>query len=710
MDNEQHNAQDIDNETPPGDSEGGAFSFETLLHLQSLPNIADYLTDEQLSKIGNQVVRDTETDDATRTDWLKRAQEAMDAALQVVEDKNFPFEGCANVKYPLLTVAALQFHARAYGAIVPGKNIVKAKTTGQDRDGEKAATAERVSQHMSYQLLDEMPEWVEDMDGLLMALPIEGHEFKKSYFDKSLGRNVSEWVRPVDLIVDNGSKSLETAPRITHRLRYFPYQIAEKMRAGVWKEHENLVTSDDSEKETQQEVLEQHLYYDIDGDGIKEPWICTVHKDTRKVVRMVAGFEPDGIYINVMGETGKLSELPQPEQFLPMAKLVRIDREQYFTSFPFLPSPDGGFYKVGFGQLIGPLVGVIDTLTNQMLDAATDANAGGGFFAKNLKGPKGEVRKKVGEWIPFDVPTGQTLRDSLVPNPANGPSPVTFNLLDMLLGVVKQITNATEIMTGDAGKSSMPVGTTMALVEQGLAVYTAIYMRIFRSLTREYKRIYRLNGIYLPPESYYQVLDSGEEDQVFQRDYQGDGTNVQPVSDPGASTTMQKMQKAQFLQQFINDPHFNGHEIRKRMLAAADIEGQDTLIVPQEQVQGPPPDPRLTAEAQLKMAQAEKTLAEANKVRDEIVNLRANTLKAIAEAEAKEIGTNLAIYKQQMDELGVLYGQGGSGGMEAPPGDGMVLPQDGGIPPELLGGAGPMLGPEQPIQDANFDGSQYGPA
>lgn len=249
----------------------------------------------------------------------------------------------------------------------------------------------------------------------------------------------------------------------------------------------------------------------------------------------------------------------------------------------------------------------------------------------------------------------------------------------------------------------------MALVEQGLAVYTAIYMRIFRSLTREYKRIYRLNGIYLPPESYYQVLDSGEEEQVFQRDYQGDGTNVQPVSDPGASTTMQKMQKAQFLQQFIDDPHFNGHEIRKRMLAAADIEGQDALLVPQEQVQGPPPDPRVEAEANLKMAQAEKTLAEANKVRDEIVNLRANTLKAIAEAEAKEVGTNLAIYKQQMDELGAMYDQGGNRGMEAPPGDGMAPSQGQGLPPELLGNAGAMLGPEQPLQDANFDGSQYGP-
>lgn len=696
-------------ETPEEYSDSVSFSFETLLHLQSLPNIADYLTDEQLNKIGNQVVRDTETDDSTRADWLKRAQEAMDAALQVVEDKNFPFEGCANVKYPLLTVAALQFHARAYGAIVPGKNIVKAKTTGQDRDGEKAATAERVSQHMSYQLLDEMPEWVEDMDGLLMALPIEGHEFKKSYFDKTLGRNVSEWVRPVDLIVDNGSKSLETAPRITHRLMYFPYQIAEKMRAGIWKEHENLVTSDDDEKETQQEVLEQHLYYDIDGDGIKEPWICTVHKDTKKVVRMVAGFEPDGIYINVMGETGKLTELPQPEQFLPMAKLVRIEREQYFTSFPFLPSPDGGFYKVGFGQLIGPLVGVIDTLTNQMLDAATAANAGGGFFAKNLKGPKGEVRKQIGEWIPFEVPTGGTLRDALVPNPENGPSPVTFNLLDMLLGVVKQITNATEIMTGDASKASMPVGTTMALVEQGLAVYTAIYMRIFRSLTREYKRIYRLNGIYLPPESYYQVLDSGEEEQVFQRDYQGDGTNVQPVSDPGASTTMQKMQKAQFLQQFKDDPNFDGHEIRRRMLAAADIEGPDQVLKPKEQVQGPPPDPRAEADAALKMAQAEKTLAEANKVRDEIVNLRANTLKAIAEAEAKEVGTNLAVYKQQMDELGAIYEQGGMGRMETPPGYGMVPGQAEELPPGMFEEPGGMSGPEQPLQDPNLDGSQYGP-
>lgn len=692
--------------------EGRALSFfdvvNGLIARHESTNIAEDLPNEILTQLGEQVARDTETDDNSRKDWLNRATEAMDAALQITEEKTFPWKDAANVKYPVLTTAALQFHARAYGAIIPGKQIVKGAITGADQDGQKDASANRIGQHMSYQLLEESPEWVEDMDRMMLAMPIEGHAFKKTYFDPSLGRNVSEWIRPIDFIVNNATKSLDTTPRATHRLRVFPYQIKERMRAGIYKEYDNLFSTDDDEKEEQQELYEQHLLYDSDNDGIKEPWIVTVHKDSKKVLRIVAGYEPDSIMVNSQGKVIPLTKLDP--QLIKQAKLVKIDREQYFTSFPFLPSPDGGFYAVGFGQLVGPLTSVIDTLTNQILDAATRQNNGGGFYDKKaFKGPKGNMHFEPGEYKPIDAPTGGRIQDAFIDLPGNGPSQVTFSLLEMLLAAVKDVTATKDILTGEVHGETAT--TTMAAIEQGLKVYTSIYGRIYRSLKKEFKRWYRLNGIYLQPESYYTVMDTGEQQQVFQRDYQGDGTDVQPVADPSASTTMQKMARAQFAMQLAGggNPHVNLGAATKMVLEAAEV--PLTVFVEQPPQQQ---DPRMEAEANLKQAQAEKTLAEALLVIKNMELVTANALKALAEAEAKATGTQLGIYKAQLDHFNAgreeINGQGGNRGMEAPSGDGMVSQEAQGLPPELLGGAGEMLSGGQPLQDPNLDGAQLGQA
>lgn len=699
-----------EDESAESSKDGRAFSFfriiKNLLEKKDSANVADDLDAELLTKLGRQVVRDTETDDLSRKDWLDRATEAMDAALQVVEEKTFPWPDAANVKYPVLTTAALQFHARAYGAIVPGKQIVKGSVVGADEAGEKAKSADRIGQHMSYQLLDEMPEWVEDMDRMMLAMPIEGHAFKKTYFDPSKGRNVSEWIRPIDFIVNNTAKSIETAPRLTHRLRLFPYQIKEKMREGVYKEYDTLFTTDEEEKEEQQEIFEQHLLYDLDEDGIKEPWIVTVHKDSEKVLRIVSGYEIDSIIVKSQGQVIPLNKL-QP-QFFEQAKLVRVDREQFFTSFPFLPSPDGGFYAVGFGQLVGPLTGVIDTLTNQILDATTRENNGGGFYDKKIfKGPKGNLHFEPGEYKPLDAPTGGSLRDAFIDLPGKGPSAVTFSLLEMLLAAVKDVTATKDILTGEVHGETAT--TTMAAIEQGLKVYTSIYGRIYRALKKEFKRLYRLNGIFLPPESYYTVIDTGDQQQVFQKDYQGDGTDVQPVADPSASTTMQKMARAQFAMQLAQgqNPHVSLAGATKMMLEAADVPLAGVYVEnpPQQQ------DPRMQAEADLKKAQTEKLLVEAQKTFREFELVKANSMESFAEAEAKELGTQLEIYKARLDAImGIeaANGQGGNRGMEAPPSNGVVSGPAQGIPPELFGGAGKMLSGGQPLQDPNLDGAQLG--
>jgi len=272
--------------------------IETLIRYAEATNICDELEPSKLTQIGRDVVKWAKLDDASRSDWKKRSKEAMDMALQVVQEKTFPWAGAANVKYPLITVAALQFNARAYPAIVNGNKIVKGLVNGADPDGSKMAAASRVSSFMNYQLLEEMPEWEEQTDKLLLALPIEGCQFKKTFFDPGQGRNVSEWIRPDDFIVDYKTKNLAACPRMTHRLWFYPQEIKERQLVGLWSDADLNISKDDIDDEKLQEFYEQHTLLDLDGDGYKEPYCVTVHCDSEKVVRIKANYSQETVMVS----------------------------------------------------------------------------------------------------------------------------------------------------------------------------------------------------------------------------------------------------------------------------------------------------------------------------------------------------------------------------------------------------------------------------
>ena len=332
-------------------------------------NVGELLDDDKLADIGKRVVEEAEIDDRSRDDWRRDAEEGMKAALQAATVKNWPFENSANIKYPLITVAALQFNARAYPAIVADDRPVKAKVFGADPEGQKRQRAERVSEHMSYQLMEEMVEWEGDTDTLLMQVPIVGDAFRKVYYDASLGRNRSEMVPAVDLIVNQSVRSLEEAPRVTHRLMRYPQEIEEKKRAGIWLDVEIPVPmSADGDKDAPREFYEQHRFMDLDEDGYGEPYIVTVHKESAKVVRIVANYGPDDIEFND-----------------DATRIVRIAKQDYFVQYPFIPDPGGGFYGIGFYRLLKSLNEAINTALNQMFDAGTLQNAGGGFIGSGVR-------------------------------------------------------------------------------------------------------------------------------------------------------------------------------------------------------------------------------------------------------------------------------------------------------------------------------------
>ena len=528
-----------------------------LRSIMKLPNIISELDGEVVRKIGMEVSRGFDLDKGSRADWEKQTKTAMDLAMQVVTEKSWPWPKAANIKYPMITTAAIQFSARAYPAIVAGQDVVKGEVLGPDPDGVKKERAERIGRHMSYQVLEEIEDWDEEEDKLLLQMSIVGCAFRKTYFDTMLGRPCSDLVSAEYLVFDHATpwKKLR---RKTHCLNLFKNDVIERVRGGLFADIElGMPEGADNDEDAHYVFLECHCWYDLDGDGYKEPYVVTVKKDSSEVVRIIARFDEDGIYLNDNGEIAKIKEV------------------EYFTKYSFMPNPDGGSYDVGLGMLLNPINEAINTVFNQMLDAGTLANTGGGFLGSGLK-MKGGVAKFVpGEFKPVDV-SGGNIRDNVFHMQFPGPSNVLFQLLGMLIQAGKEMSSVQDIMTGEQ-QVNQTATTTMALIEQGQKVFSAIYKRVHRGLKQEFKKLYRLNRLYLLPQDYYRFQDRVE--VVYLDDYQGDDTDVTPVSDPSLVSDAQILTRAEALMKFVGDPFFDQLALRKNYLKAIKVQDIEGLLI-----------------------------------------------------------------------------------------------------------------------------------
>lgn len=613
-------------------------------YIQS-PNIAEMLEDKSLGKIGKKALDEYQIDEDSRAQWKEDTKKAMDLAKMVKQEKNYPWPKASNVKYPIITTAAIQFNARSYPAIVKGTEVVKGQVVGDDPANDKASRALRISEHMSYQLLHEMKEWEADEDRQLLVLPIVGTDFKKSYFDPSMGRNVSVRVSAENCVVNNKAKSLETAPRISEIFTLYPHEIVEKIRFGIYRD-DNYYSENSRDEYEPIEFIEQHRVLDLDGDGYPEPYIVTIHRASAKVARIVARYEPQDVTLIDESKTIQISL----EEWVSLGasetmQIAKINPIHYYTKYGFIPDPDGGFYDIGFGILLNPMNESINTTLNQLIDAGHLSNTGGGFIGRGLRMKRGEIRFKPGEYKTVDVP-GDNIRNNIVPLQFPGPSAVLFQLLGMLIQATREVTSVSEIMSGDSQMAMAQPTTVMALIEQGQMVFGAIYKRIYRSLTEEFKKLYRLNSIYLEDQVYFRVMD--EEKAVARNDYVMGDMDVIPVSDPSLATDQQKLARANFLMQFVQDPFFSPMEIRRRMLEAAKIEDIDKLLVPP---QSPGPDIKMLVE----MAKIENKRAEIDnstrKTNADIIKAIADAVLSLEKAESENAGTQLEAYRMQLQTM-----------------------------------------------------------
>lgn len=588
-----------------------------------MANIVDELDHETVMEIGRQAVAEYELDDRSRAQWMARMRSAMDLAMQVTGDKSYPWPKAANVVYPLLTTAALQFNARAYPAIVDGRNVVKGKVQGRDDDGEKQKRADRIARHMSWQLLEEMEEWEEETDRLLIQVPLVGCAFRKVMFDPILGRNVSRLIPAKDLVVDNDTTmALTTCPRVTEKMEFHPYQIEEKFRSGLWRQIPYERHSEDEQKP--ELFLEQHRLLDLDGDGYEEPYIVTVHHETMRVVRIAARFKAEGIKADNRGQ------------------ILRVDPEQYYIKYSFLPDPEGGFYDLGLGLLLNPLNQTINTVLNQLIDAGSLANMPTGFIGRGLRLRQGETRFRPGEFKQVNTP-GNAIRENIVTMDFKGPSPAMFELLGLLIEVSKDLANVKDVLTGDAAPTAKPT-TIMALIEQSMKTMTTIFKRIHRSLKGELKLHYKLNAEYLPDEAYFNFHDSPE--AIGQYDYRQGDVDVMPVSDPSMIADVQRIVRAQSLMEWaMASPFANRLEADRRYLLAIGTEDPEALL------SEPPPNIEAMQREEELAHQRLRIKMDLMKLVHETAKMRAEIIKLLEEAEAERAGTQLEHARLTMDSI-----------------------------------------------------------
>ena len=618
----------------------------TLQQWISTANIADHLDEEKLASIGLEVVEGYEADEDSRTEWQERAGKWMSLALQVVEKKNFPWPQAANIKFPLLTIAALQFNARAYPALLPDHRPVKGEVIGYDQQGIKADAADRISKHMSYQLLRKMESWEEDMDKMTLALPIIGTMFKKTYWDDFDSVPRSEVIYPKDLVVNYFAQSLEDAPRVTHVISMLPNQIKEKQMAKLFldidlkdphdndlREKENRrdglqAPDNDSDYDDPFIILEQHSYLDLDEDGYYEPYIITVERASGKVLRITARYSQDDIKYNSDGT---------------LRKIVPIN---HFTKYSFIPNPDGGFYDLGFGILLGPINETVNTLINQLVDAGTLSNLQSGFLGRGVRIKGGEMRFRPGEWKVINS-TGEDLHKNVFAMPVREPSNVLFQLLGLLIESGKQLSSVSDIMTGTNPGQNTKATTAVTTVEQGLKVFNAIYKRIFRALGKEYLKLFKLNQLYLAQDEEFTVLGTQQAAHAGPSDYNMPNLGVLPSADPVIATSEQKAQRAEALMRMLPTGLINPQVAIKRALEAQEQPGIEELM----KVSPPPPPPDFQIEQAKLQLEGQKLELEKFKAENLGRLQEAQAAAAVAQAQTAAMSQDMQRMKLQIDTL-----------------------------------------------------------
>ena len=547
-------------------------------------NLAEVLDESILGEISSDLRARVEEDQDSRSEWQEGYTQGLDLLGVKYEERSQPFAGASGVTHPIIAESVTQFQAQAYKELLPSGGPIRTAIIGV-KTPEVEDQAQRIKNFMNYMVTEVMEEFDPDTDQMLFYLPITGSTFKKVYFDESKQRPVSRFVPPEDLVVPYSSSDLATASRITHVLRMDENQVRKLQVAGVYRDVDLQAGYDEDENEVKQKVRElQGIERNETADDILT--IFEIHTDID-----LEGFED----MDRMGEpTGiKLPYIVTVDQGSGEVLAIRRNwnendplkrKQQYFVHYKFLPGL--GFYGFGLIHMIGGLGKAATSILRQLIDAGTLANLPAGFKARGIRVRNQDEPLNPGEWRDVDAPGGD-IRNSIIPLPYKEPSATLAQLLGVLIESGRRFVSIADQQTGTQGSQQQPVGTTMALLERGMKVMSAIHKRLHYAQKTEFRLLAGVIRDYVP--SYpYQV--PGGEGRILQSDFD-DRVDVLPVSDPNIFSMAQRVTLAQNQLQLAqsNPQMHNLHEAYKRMYQALEIQNIDDILPPPPQPQ--PTDP-----------------------------------------------------------------------------------------------------------------------
>ena len=541
-------------------------------------NLAEEIPDRELARISSDLLGEFDANKASRQEWEDAYTNGLELLGFTYDERTQPFRGASGVTHPLLAEAATQFQAQAFNELLPASGPVRTVVMGKET-ASKTQQASRVRQFMNYYITNVMEEYTPDMDQMLFYLPLAGSTFKKTYFDETLGRAVSKFVPAENLVVPYETADLETCPNITQVVRMSLNDLRKRQIGGTYLDVEVLPAQKEmSDLDGEMDrieglepnqidydctILECHVdldlegYEDLDEDGeptgIKIPYVVTISEDNGQVLSVRRNYRED-------------DELRK--------------KIQYFTHFKFLPG--FGFYGLGLIHTIGGLSRTATAALRQLIDAGTLSNLPAGFKARGLRIRDDDDPLQPGEFRDVDAPGG-AIRDSLMPLPFKGPDQTLFNLLGFVVEAGQRFATITDLKVGD-GNQQAAVGTTIAMMEQGTRVMSAVHKRLHYAMKQEFKILARVMSESLPQRYPYTV--PGGDEKIMQADFDG-RVDVVPVSNPNVFSQAQRIVMAQTkLQLATQAPELhNLAEVFRDMYEALGVTDIDRIMksVPEEE-------------------------------------------------------------------------------------------------------------------------------
>ena len=541
-------------------------------------NLADIMPDSDLNSLKNDLMSNIESDKDSRGDWEKTYREGLEYLGMKYEERSQPFEGASGVMHPLLSESVTQFQAQAYNELLPSQGPVKTQVLGMTTP-ETEQQAARVQEFMNYQLMQVMKEYDPETDQMLFYLPLSGSAFRKVYYDQNLGRAVSKFIPSEDLIVPYSATDLHSATRITHVINMPMNDIRKLQQIGFYKDVDldsgNMMADEtDDIQEGIDELQGVKPSYDDDDT-------CKVHEihtelDIEGFEDMNAEGEDTGIKLPYIVTIGNNKVLSIRRNYKENDQLKQ--RINYFVHYKFLPGL--GFYGFGLTHMIGGLSKAATSILRQLIDAGTLSNLPAGFKARGIRIRNDDQPLQPGEFRDMDAPGG-SLRDAFVPLPFKEPSQTLLSLLGILVDSGRRFASIADIQVGD-GNQNAPVGTTVALLERGTRVMSAIHKRLHASQRIEFEILAKVFGEYLPPAYPYSTANGNQTIKALDFDSRVD---VLPVSDPNTFSMSQRVMMAQELLRTVqSNPEIHGptgiHEAYRRMYSSMGVQNIEQLLPP----------------------------------------------------------------------------------------------------------------------------------